>query len=154
MYKRQVHIINCTIAGNTCSADPSELYTEDTETGTVTNPGSWLGSQIRIACDPAVNICNSIIVGRDDDGAVAKAAIVLTGTEKTPSSAYLNSYGGSILGTFGSVMESPTIAINWNNDHMDGNNPNTYSKIFGTTAAVSYTHLDVYKRQVQRPQPV
>lgn len=130
---RAVHIINCTIAGNTCSADPSELYTEDTETGTVTNPGSWLGSQIRIACDPAVNICNSIIVGRDDNGTVAKAAIVLTGMEKTPSSAYLNSYGGSILGTFGSVMESPTIAINWNNDHMDGSNPNTYSKIFGTT---------------------
>ena len=74
---RAVHIINCTIAGNACSADPSELYAEDTETGTVTNPGSWLGSQIRIACDPAVNICNSIIVGRDDDGAVAKAAIVL-----------------------------------------------------------------------------
>ena len=94
-----------------------------------------MGSQIRIACDPAVNICNSIIVGREDDGTVAKAAIVLTGTEKTPSSAYLNSYGGSILGTFGSVMNSPTIAINWNNDHMDGSNPNTYSKIFGTTTA-------------------
>ena len=73
------------------------------------------------------------IVGHEDDGTVAKAAIVLTGTEKTPSSAYLNSYGGSILGTFGSVMNSPTIAINWNNDHMDGSNTNTYSKIFGTT---------------------
>ena len=36
---RAVHIINCTIAGNTCAADPSELYAEDTETGTVTNPG-------------------------------------------------------------------------------------------------------------------
>ncbi len=35
---RAVHIINCTIAGNACSADPSELYAEDTETGTVTNP--------------------------------------------------------------------------------------------------------------------
>lgn len=132
---RAVHIINCTIAGNTCSADPSELYAEDTETGTVTNPGSWLGSQLRIACDPAVDICNSIIVGHDDGGTVAKAAIVLTGTEKTPSSAYMSSYGGSILGTFGSVMESPTIAINWNNDHMDVNNPNSYSKIFGTATA-------------------
>lgn len=132
---RAVHIINCTIAGNICSADPSELYSEDTETGNVTNPGSWLGSQVRIACDPAMNICNSIIVGREDDGTVAKAAIVLTGMEKAPSSAYLNSYGGSILGTFGSVMTAPTIAINWNNDHMDGSQPNTYTKIFGENKA-------------------
>ncbi len=132
---RAVHIINCTIAGNTCSADPSELYAQDTETGTVTNPGSWLGSQVRIACDPAVDICNSIIVGRDDDGTIAKAALVLTGKEKAPTSAYLKSYGGSVMGTFGSVMESPTIAIDWKNDHMDAKSPNTYSKIFGTNTA-------------------
>lgn len=132
---RAVHIINCTIAGNTCSADPSELYAQDTETGTVTNPGSWLGSQVRIACDPAVDICNSIIVGRDDDGTIAKAALVLTGKEKAPTSAYLKSYGGSVMGTFGSVMEAPTIALDWKNDHMDAQKPNTYSKIFGTNTA-------------------
>ena len=124
--ERPLRIINCTIAGNVCTADPADLYKEGS------NPGSWLGSQIRLAADPAVEICNSIIVGAEDDGTIAKAAIVLKDDEKVPDKAYLNSYGGSILGTFATTMAAPTIRISWLADNMDEANPYTYAKVFGT----------------------
>ncbi|MBD5234536.1 MAG: T9SS type A sorting domain-containing protein [Bacteroidales bacterium] len=121
--ERSVHIVNCTIAGNICTADPADLYKEDT------NPGSWFGSQIRISADPAVEICNSIIVGAEDDGTIAKAAIMLL-DEVSSDNAYLNSYGGSILGTFATTAE-PKISINWLADNMDEDAPYTYATVFG-----------------------
>lgn len=124
--ERPLRIINCTIAGNICTADPADLYKEGS------NPGSWLGSQIRIACDPAVAICNSIIVGNDDDGTIARAAIVLKDTEKVPSKAYLISYGGSILGTFAATMGTPSFPVSFLADNMDKDNPYTYAKVFGS----------------------
>lgn len=130
---RSVIIINSTIAGNVCTANPEDLYAQG-ETG-VTNPGSWLGSQVRFMCDPAVDIYNSIIVGKDDDGTVARAAFMLGGTEKDPASAWLTSGGGNILGTFATVMESPTIKLNWSEDYMDATSPYTYDKVFGNAVA-------------------
>jgi hypothetical protein len=124
--ERAVHIINSTIAGNICTGNTADLYEEGK------NPGSWLGSQIRIEADPALEICNSIIVGKEDDGTIAKAALALKGSITSSTDAYINSYGGSILGTFAAVYE-PTIKINWTADNMDGTTPITYAKVFGDT---------------------
>lgn len=79
---RKLHIINSTIAGNTCTADPTELYKTDAETGEVTNPGSLVGTDLRIAADANFNMFNSIVVGRTDDGTVAKAPIVMKDAAK------------------------------------------------------------------------
>ncbi len=123
--ERGLHILNCTIAGNVCTADPADLYKEDT------NPGSWFGSQIRFEADPAVEICNSIIVGNEDDGTLAKAAIVLKNDLKNADMAYLNSYGGSILGTFAFTMADPTLNVSWLADNMNEDKPYTYADVFG-----------------------
>lgn len=79
---RKLHIINSTIAGNTCTADPTELYKTDAETGEVTNPGSLVGTDLRIAADANFNMYNSIVVGRTDDGTVAYAPIVMKDAAK------------------------------------------------------------------------
>ena len=79
---RKLHIICSTIAGNTCTADPTELYKTDAETGEVTNPGSLVGTDLRIAADANFNMYNSIIVGRTDDGTVAYAPIVMKDAAK------------------------------------------------------------------------
>ena len=79
---RKLHIICSTIAGNTCTADPIELYKTDAETGEVTNPGSLVGTDLRIAADANFNMYNSIVVGRTDDGTVAYAPIVMKDAAK------------------------------------------------------------------------
>lgn len=79
---RKLHIICSTIAGNTCTADPTELYKTDSETGEVTNPGSLVGTDLRIAADANFNMYNSIVVGRTDDGTVAYAPIVMKDAAK------------------------------------------------------------------------
>lgn len=79
---RKLHIINSTIAGNTCTADPTELYKTDAETGEVTNPGSLVGTDLRLAADANFNMYNSIVVGRTDDGTVAYAPIVMKDAAK------------------------------------------------------------------------
>ncbi len=76
---RKLHIINSTIAGNYCTADPSELYKSDAETGAVSNPGSLVGTELRLQADANFDMYNSIIVGRSDNGTVAYAPIVMKG---------------------------------------------------------------------------
>lgn len=79
---RQLHIINSTIAGNVCTADPTDLFKSDAETGAITNPGSLVGTDLRLAADANFDMFNSIVVGRSDNGTVAYAPIVMKDAAK------------------------------------------------------------------------
>ena len=79
---RKLHVICSTIAGNYCTADPADLYKSDVETGEVTNPGSLVGTDLRLSADANFNMYNSIVVGRSDDGTVAYAPIVMKDATK------------------------------------------------------------------------
>ena len=126
---RRLHIINCTIAGNNCTANPSELYTTDPLTGTVTNPGSWVGSEIRLANDPSCEIWNSIIVGKEDDGSIAKAPFVvkdsLRGAEDKSFKLSFN-----IIGSMYSLLDGQLPAFDLDNYNYQ-NAENTWASVFG-----------------------
>ncbi len=132
---RKLHIICSTIAGNYCTADPSELYKSDAETGEVSNPGSLVGTDLRIAADANFDIYNSIVVGRYDNGTVAYAPIVMKDAGKgeaaptfAPKCDFTNF---NLTGTCMPLIE----ADRWNYitigsyNNMDA--ANTYSAVFG-----------------------
>lgn len=132
---RKLHIINSTIAGNYCTADPSELYKTDTETGTVTNPGSLVGTELRIASDANFEMFNSIVVGRYDDGSVSYAPIVMKDAEKgepnhlfTPKCDFINF---NLTGTYLPLIESERWSYIKEGLYNNMNAANTYSAVFG-----------------------
>ena len=132
---RKLHIINSTIAGNYCTADPSELYKSDAETGVVSNPGSLVGTDLRISADANFNIYNSIVVGRYDDGTVAYAPIVMkdaTKGEEAPTFAPKCDFTNfNITGSCMPLIE----ADRWSYITMGAYNnmdaANTYASLFG-----------------------
>ncbi len=125
---RKLHLINCTVAGNECTADPAELYKTDAETGAVTNPGSWVGSELRLANDPNCEIWNSIIVGKMDDGTVARAPFVVKDEIKGAALKSLK-LSFSIIGTMTSLLEGqmPTLDLDEFNYQ---NAANTWQAVF------------------------
>ena len=126
---RRLHIINCTIAGNNCTANPSELYTTDPVTGAVTNPGSWVGSEIRLANDPSCEIWNSIIVGKEEDGTIAKAPIVFKDSLRgSANKSFKLSF--NVIGSMYALIDGqlPSLDVdNYNYQHAE----NTWATVFG-----------------------
>ena len=125
---RRLHIINCTIAGNNCTANPSELYTTNAITGAVTNPGSWVGSEIRLANDPNCEIWNSIIVGKQDNGTIAKAPFVIKDTLSGASSkSFKLSY--NIIGSMYGLLNGQLPSLDLNSYNYQ-NAENTWAAVF------------------------
>lgn len=132
---RKLHIINSTIAGNYCTADPSELYKTDTESGAVTNPGSLVGTEVRIAADANFEMYNSIVVGRNDDGTVAYAPIIMKDAAKgeanpffTPKCDFINF---NLTGTCLPLIESERWSYINVGPYNNMNSANTYTAVFG-----------------------
>ena len=127
---RGLHIINSTIAGNICTADPAELYSSDAETGAVKNPGSWVGSDLRIGADPQFTMWNSIIAGISDDGTVATAPIVYKDEAKGAENAVCKYDNFNLTGTALPLIGEPWSCITFG-DYNYMNAANTYAQIFG-----------------------
>lgn len=126
---RRLHIINSTIAGNNCTAVPSELYTTDPLTGAVTNPGSWVGSEIRLANDPSCEIWNSIIVGKEEDGTIAKAPIVFKDSLRgSANKSFKLSF--NVTGSMYSLIDGQLPTLDLDNYNYQ-NAQNTWAAVFG-----------------------
>lgn len=124
---RKLHIINSTISGNYCTADPEELYKTDSETGAIKNPGSWTGSELRLSANPNCEIWNSIIVGREDDGTVARAPFVFKDAPKD-GSVFSLTLGYSIIGTMLPLLD---YEWTWTDTYSYQNEANTWGVVFG-----------------------
>ena len=132
---RKLHIINSTIAGNYCTADPSELYKSDAETGVVSNPGSLVGTDLRISADANFNIYNSIVVGRYDDGTVAYAPIVMKDAakgEEAPTFAPKCDFTNfNITGSCMPLIEADRWSYITTGAYNNMDAANTYTSLFG-----------------------
>lgn len=126
---RRLHIINCTIAGNNCTANPSELYTTDPLTGAVTNPGSWVGSEIRLANDLNCEIWNSIIVGKEDDGTISKAPFVIKDNLSGASSKSFK-LSFNVIGSMYGLLDGQLPALDLDSYNYQ-NAQNTWATVFG-----------------------
>ena len=132
---RKLHIINSTIAGNTCTADPADLFKSDAETGEVSNPGSLVGTDIRIAADANFNIFNSIVVGKQDNGTVAYAPFVMKDAAKgeanptfTPRCEF---EGFNLMGSCLPLIEADKWSYIKTGNYNSLNAANTYAAVFG-----------------------
>lgn len=132
---RKLHIINSTIAGNYCTADPSELYKTDTESGAVTNPGSLVGTEVRIAADANFEMYNSIVVGRNDDGTVAYAPIIMKDAAKGEANPFFKPkcdfINYNLTGTCLPLIESERWSYINVGPYNNMNSANTYTAVFG-----------------------
>ena len=130
-------IVNSTITGNeSASGGAVFINGADTNWKRVLNivgstiAGNIGGNQIASTQGAVMHIANSYIVGHEDDGTTAKAAIAVTGA--TESNLFeLTSKGYNIIGGYANALTNATLVPTW--DATDSQNENNiYSTVFGT----------------------
>lgn len=130
-------LVNCTITGNDApsggavyvnGADKS--WRRETYVIGSTIAGNTGGNQIHMSQGARLFMANSYIVGNEDDGTTAKAAIAITGSAESTEFSIV-SKGHNIIGGYANQVENATNVPSW--DATDSQaSTNLYSTVFGT----------------------
>ena len=130
-------LVNCTITGNDApsggavyvnGADKS--WRRETYVIGSTIAGNTGGNQIHMSQGARLFMANSYIVGNEDDGTTAKAAIAITGSAESTEFSIV-SKGYNIIGGYANQVENATNVPSW--DTTDSQtSTNLYSTVFGT----------------------
>lgn len=101
-WRREAYVIGCTIAGN----------------------------QINMSQGARLFLADSYIVGNEDDGTTAKAAIAVTGTSESTEFSIV-SKGCNIIGGYANQVAQAAYVPSWDATDQQGSG-NLYSTVFGT----------------------
>jgi len=130
-------LVNCTITGNETPSGGAvyvngadDSWSRNTYVIGCTIAGNTTGNQINMSQGAHLYLADSYIVGNEEDGTTAKAAIAITGA--TESSKFeIASKGYNIVGGYANQVENATNVPSW--DTTDSQtSTNLYSTVFGT----------------------
>jgi len=130
-------LVNCTVANNTAQSGGAiyvngadDTYTRNTYIIGSTIAGNTGGNQINMSQGAHLFLADSYVVGSEDDGTTAKAAIAITG-DKESAKFSIVSKGHNIIGGYANQVENATNVPSW--DATDSHaSTNLYSTVFGT----------------------
>lgn len=132
-------LVNCTITGNDApsggavfvnGADPN--WRRETYVIGSTIAGNTGGNQINMSQGARLFLADSYIVGNEDDGTTAKAAIAVTGTSEKADFSIV-SKGRNIIGGYANQVADAVHVPSWDKTDRQGSD-NLYSTVFGTNS--------------------